>query len=333
MIRGMVRLGMRRSTCAVMISLAAALAFASGTASAQTYPSQPIRLVLGLPPGGAADVVARLVGQALEQRLGQPVVIENKPGSGSNIAADFVAKSAPDGYTLMVAPDSLVTINPHLYRTMPIDPLKDLVPVSSLVRNQLVLAISPTLDVKDVRDFVALAKRSDPPLFYSSFGNGTQSHLAMELLKQQTKMNLVHVPYRGGVAAAMAVMAKDVSANFGGGGVFSMVMSGRLRALGVAGPKRMQQIPDVPSISEFYPDYQTTLWQGLFAPAGTPQPIIGRLRGAVLDLLSQQAFADKLIATGSGEPYVSTPAEFAAQIDGDYQKYGALIRSIGAKID
>ena len=244
-----------------------------------------------------------------------------------------MAKSEPDGYTLMVAPDSLVTINPHLYGTMPIDPLKDLVPVSSLVRNQLVLVISPTLAVKDVPDFVALAKLSEPPLFYSSFGNGTQSHLAMEFFKQQTGMNLVHVPYRGGVAAAMAVMAQDVSANFGGGGVFSMVMSGQLRALGVAGPKRMQQIPDVPSISEFYPDYQATPGQGLFAPAGTPQAIINRLRGAILALLSQPAFADKLAAAGSGDPYASTPAEFAAQIDGDYKKYGALIRSIGAKID
>lgn len=314
-------------------SFAVALVFLTGAAVAQPYPSQPIRLVLGLPPGGAADIVARLVGQALEQRLGQPVVIENKPGSGSNIAADFVAKSRPDGYTLMVAPDSLFTINPHLYRTMPIDPLKDLTPVASLVINQLVLVVSPTLAVKDLPDFVALAQHSNPPLFYSSFGNGTQSHLAMEMLKQQAKMNFVHVPYRGGVAAAMAVMAKDVSANFGGGGVFPMVQSGQLRALGVAGPQRMRQLPDVPSISEFYPDYQATLWQGLFAPAGTPQDVIARLRSAISDVLSQKSFADKLSSTGSGEPYPSTPTEFATRIDSDYQKYGKLIRSIGVKID
>jgi tripartite-type tricarboxylate transporter receptor subunit TctC len=267
-----------------IIACLATLVLMAGVAEAQTYPSQTIRIISGLPPGGGADLVARLVAQALENQLGQSVVVENKPGSGSNIAADFVAKSAPDGYTLMVAPDSLFTINPHLYRTMPVDPRKDLVPISSLVRNQLFFIVNPTLAVKGLPDFVALAQRSDPPLFYSSFGNGTQSHLAMEMLKQLTKMNLVHVPYRGGVAAGMAVMANDVSATFGGSALFPMIQTGQLRALGMAGPKRVPQMPDVPSISEFYPDYQATLWQGLFAPAGTPPAIIDRVRAAVVNI-------------------------------------------------
>jgi len=321
----------------LVLPIVIALALTSFAAAfAETYPARSIRVLVGLPPGGTSDILTRLVAQALENRLGQTVVVENKPGSAGNVAANFVAKSPPDGYTLLVGQDSLMTINPHLYPDMPIDPRKDLVPISSLIRNQFAIVVNPNLAVKDLAEFVALARRANPPLLYSSFGVGTQSHFAMEMLKQQAQISVGHVPYRGGVAAAMAILAGDVSVTFGNGGLFPMYQSGQLRALGISSRERNAQWPGVPSISEFYPGYELIAWQGLFAPAGTPQAIVDRLGSAIADLLTQKEFVEKLAATGSGEPYVSTPAEFTAQIAGDYEKYGAdkkRRRQVGLRTD
>lgn len=301
-------------------------------ASAQTYPVRSIHLLLGLPPGGAADVTARLLAHGLEQKLGEPVVVENKPGSGGNLVGEVVAKSPPDGYTLLLGPDSLFVINPHLYASMPFDPLRDFTPVASLVSNDYAFVVSSTLPVKTLTDFVALAKRSDPPLFYASFGNGTQSHLGVELLKQIAQFKLNHVPYRGGAQAGIAVVGGQASLTLGGGGVYPMIQSGQLRPLAVASRDRIDELPGVPSVSEFYPSYELASWQGLFVPTGTPQPIIGRLRAATNEVISGNEFDAKLRATLSGKSYRSTPEEFAAQIRSEYGKYGALIRSLGIKI-
>src|ERR1700751_3451519 len=175
--------------------------------AAGTYPSRPIRLYLAFPPGGAADIVARLLAQPLSAGLGQPVVVENKPGSGGNVVGDLIAHAAPDGYSLLIGPDNLFTINPHLFRSMLFDPFKDIAPVASVVSNQLVLALNPKLPAADFKEFIALARRSNPPLFYASIGNGSQHHIAMEMLKQEAGIDLTHVPYRGGGPAAVAVMA------------------------------------------------------------------------------------------------------------------------------
>ena len=312
--------------------IATLLACGMAAASAQTYPTRPLRLLLGLPPGGAADVAARLLAHGLEGKLGQPVVVENKPGSGGNLVGELVAKSAPDGYTLLLAPDSLFVINPHLYASMPFDPLKDLVPVASLVSNYYAFVVSSTLPVKTLPDFVALAKRSNPPLFYASFGNGTQSHLGVEMLKQIAQFNLNHVPYRGGAQAGEAVVSGDASLSLGGGGVYPMIQSGQLRPLAVASREPIDELPGVPSVSQFYPSYQLESWQGLFVPAGTPQRIIDRLRTASNDVIAEKAFDAKLRATLSGKSYRSTPEEFVTQIKSEYKTYGALIRTLGIKI-
>ena len=312
--------------------IAIALACSAAAASAQTYPTRSIHLLLGLPPGGAADVTARLVAHGLEQKLGVAVVVENKPGSGGNLVGEIVAKAPPDGYTLLLGPDSLFVINPHLYASMPFDPLKAFAPVASLVSNDYAFVVSSTLPVKTLTDFVALAKRSDPPLFYASFGNGTQSHLGVEMLKQIAHFNLTHVPYRGGAVAGMAVVSGDASLSLGGGGVYPMIQSGQLRPLAVASRDRIDELPGVPSVSEFYPSYDLSSWQGLFVPNGTPQPIIDRLRTATNEVIADKAFDAKLRATLSGKSYRSTPEEFAAQIKSEYEKYGALIRTLGIKI-
>jgi tripartite-type tricarboxylate transporter receptor subunit TctC len=266
-------------------------------------------------------------------RLGQQIVVDNRPGSNGNIAAEVAANAHPDGYTLFLGSDATFGINPHLYKTMPVDPMKAFVPVTNLVANQLVLVVNPKLPAKTFHDFVELARKSKPPLFYASIGNGSQHHLAMEMLKRQAGIEFTHVPYKGGGPAAIATVSGETVAMFGGGSVVSLVKSGKLRALAVSSRKRAVELPDLPTIAESYPDFEVNIWQGLFAPAGTPQEIIDRLRTEVNAVLAQPEIAQRLVATGSGAPHITTPAEFTAMIHADYEKYGKVIREIGLKVD
>ena len=318
----------------IRLLLAAVVVMLATAADAQSYPTRPIRLVVGFPPGGATDVIARTVGHALAARLGQPIVVDNRPGSNGTIAAEIAAKSRPDGYTLALGSDSLFGINPHLYAKMPIDPHKDFVPVAMLVSNQMVLAVNPAVaPVNDVREFVAFVRRAGAPLFYASIGNGSQHHLAMELLKQQAGIALTHAPYKGGGPAAIAVVSGEVVAMFGGGSVVPLVKSGKLRALAVSGRERWPTLPDLPTIGETYPGYEVTIWQGLFVPVGTPPAIVDQLRAEVNAVLAQPEVAERLIAAGSGVPTIVTLAEFAALIRNDREKYGKLIKQIGVTVD
>ena len=319
-----------RSALAALLAMLAMLASA---APGEPYPTRPIRLLVSFPPGGASDLIARTLGQPLSVRLGQPVVVENRPGSNGNLAGELAAHAAPDGYTLLLAPSSLLAVNPHLYAKMAIDPLKELLPVASLVVNELILAVNPALPVKNFQNFVALARAARPPLFYASIGNGSEHHLAMELLKQQAGIDLVHVPYRGGGPAAIGVMAGDVAAMFGGGSVAPLIQSGKLRGLAVTGQRRSHLLPELPPIAEFYPGYEMTIWQGLFAPVGTPAEIVQRLREDMSAVLAQPDIAEKLAAAGSGEPYVTTVSEFLARIRSDYARYGKLIKDAGLAVD
>ena len=314
-----------------MLAIIAAALFVA-PAAAENYPTRPIRLYVAFPPGGAADIVARLVAQPLSVRLGQPVVVENKPGSGGNIAGELIAHAAPDGYSLLIGPDNLFTINPHLFSKMSFDPLKDIVPVATVQSNVLVLAINPKVPAQDFKEFIALADRADQPLFYASIGNGSLHHLAMEMLKQEAGIKLTHVPYRGGGPAGIAVLAGDVAGMFGGGSVFPMVKSGQLRGLAVSSRKRSPELPDLPSISELYPNYEATIWQGMFAPAGTPQAIIDKVRKEVSAILESKDFADKLAKSGSGEPYITTLDEFKARIHRDYERYGRIVKAAGVQV-
>jgi tripartite-type tricarboxylate transporter receptor subunit TctC len=319
---------------AFALSLFVIMALAAGAmaASAQSYPTRPIHLLLGLPPGGAADVTARLLARGLESKLGQPVVVENRPGAGGNLVGQLAAKAAPDGYTILLAPDSLFVINPHLYASMPLDPFKDLIPVTSLVSNYYAFVVSSALPAKTLPDYIALAKRSSPPLLYASFGNGTQSHLGVEMLAQIAQVNFGHVPYRGGAQAGVGVASGDASLSLGGGGVYPLVQSGKLHPIAVASRERIDELPGVPSVSEFYPSYELSSWQGLFVPVGTPQSVIDRLRAATNEVTAEKAFDASLRATLSGKSYRSTPEAFAAQIKSENEKYGALIRTLNIKI-
>src|SRR5260221_27160 len=241
------------------------------------FPSRPIKILVTIPPGGAPDIVARVVAEKMTPSLGQPVIIENKPGANGNAAAAEVARAAADGHTLLLAADSLITINPHLYAKM-IDTLKELTPVSSLVSNQFVLSINPALPPKTFPEFIEFARKSNPPLPYASGGQGSQHQLTMEMLKARAGIELLHVPYKGGTPATTATIAGDTAAVFSGTSSAPLIRAGKLRALAVAGAKRSPTFPDLPTIGEFYPGFENSIWLGLFGPAGMPEEVLQRLR-------------------------------------------------------
>ncbi len=309
-----------------------ALSLVVAAACAQ-YPSRPIRIVVTIPPGGAPDIAARIVGQKLAESLGQPVVVENRPGANGNTAAEMVANAPADGYLLLLAADSLIAINPHLYARMPLDPLKDLTPVASLVTNQFVLSVNPSLPVRTFPEFIEYARKSNPPLNYASGGNGSQHQLTMEMLKQRAGIDLVHVPYRGGAPATMATVAGEVAAMFAGTSTAPQIKAGRLRALAVAGAKRSPSFPELPTIGEFYPGFENSIWLGLFGPAGLPGEVLMILRKEVNRTLALPEVREKLLGSGSLEPFITTPEEFAAVIRRDYAKYGKVIKEGRIKAD
>jgi tripartite-type tricarboxylate transporter receptor subunit TctC len=310
----------------------AAAAFFSTAALAQ-YPAHPIKLLVPIPPGGAPDIVARVLGQALSEAMGQPVVVENRVGSNGNIASELTAKAAPDGYTLLLCADSQIVINPHLYKKMPLDPLKDLTPVATIASNQFALAINPSLPVKTFQEFIAYAKKASPPLTYASGGNGSQHHLSMEMLKARAGIDMVHVPYKGGTPAATATVAGETMAVFSGTSNAAQIKAGRLRAIAMTGAHRSSVFPDLPTIGEIYPGYEVQIWLALFGPAGMPEPVLTKLRAEVAKLLVNPAVVQRLNGAGGLEPFITTPAEFSALIRRDYDKYGKVVKDVGAKID
>jgi len=284
-------------------AVAVATLFATDTL-AQSYPDRPIHLLVPFPPGGGANFVARLLGQLLSARLGQAVVVENRPGSNGNVAGDLVAHAAADGYTILESAGSLLCVNPHLYATMPFDPFKDLLPVATITSDELLLTENPVLEPKTFRDFIDYAGRAKPPLLYGC-----------------------------GAAAAMGTMGGEVAAMFGGASATPLVQADKLRALAISGRKRSPIFPDLPSISEIYPSYDVTIWQGLFVPAATPPAVVERLRTAVSAVIAQPEFAEKLLAAGSGEPFPTTTNEMAALIRADNERFGKVIKASGLKVE
>ena len=316
----------------VLAVAAVALAAASG-APAQTYPSRPIRIIVPIPPGGAPDISARVVGQRLSEQLKQPVVVENRPAANGNVAMDQVAKAEPDGYTLGLFADSNITVNPHIYKDMPLDTMKDLAPIASVVLNQWVLSVNPSLPVKDFKEFIEYAKKANPPLLYASGGNGSQHQLAMEMLKQRAGIDLVHVPFKGGSPATTATVAGETSAMFSGTSSAGQIRAGKLRALAVTGPKRSSVFPELPTIGEFYPGYEVVIWLGLFTASGTPKPVIAKLHDEVNKALADRDVDGRLAKAGGMQANPLAREQFAQMIRRDYEKYGKLVKEIGIKVE
>jgi tripartite-type tricarboxylate transporter receptor subunit TctC len=322
---------MRRFSICVT-ALAAVLSAALPAAAENAYPNRPIKILVPIPPGGAPDVVARLVGDYLSKAVGQPVVIENHTGANGNIAGEAVAKAAPDGYTLILAADSGIVINPHVYSKMTFDPMKDLVPITSVATNQFVLAVNPKVPVKTLQEFVAYATKAKPPLAFASGGVGSQHFFAMEQLKQRAGFTVLNVTYRGGSPAMQATIAGETQVLFAGGESAGQFEAGTLRPLAVSGKERSKRLPDVPTIGEVYPGYAVDIWLGLFAPAGTPQPIVDKLRGTVQALLAKPEVAAKINVSGSLQPLVLSQEAFAARIRSDDQKFGKLAKELNVHI-
>ena len=308
------------------------LLFSAGASFAQ-FPTRAITILVPIPPGGAPDIAARMLAERLGQTLGQPVVVENRPGANGNIAGELLAKAAPDGHTLGLLADSQVAINPHLYRRMPFDTLRDLTPVHTVAANQFVLAVNAQLPVKNFQEFNDLARRSNPPLAYASGGNGSQHHLTMEMLKQRAGIELLHVPYKGGAPAATAAVAGEVAAMWAGSSNAPQIRAGRLKALAVSGGMRSLQYPELPTIGEFYPGFENSIWLGLFGPAGIPEPLLQKLRAELKRLLELSEVKERMNAAGGLEPFVATPEDFAALIRRDHAKYAKVVKDLGIKLD
>jgi tripartite-type tricarboxylate transporter receptor subunit TctC len=301
-------------------------------AAVAQVPSRQITIIVPIPPGGAPDIAARLIGQKLAESVGQPVVVENRVGANGNIASDLVAKAQPDGHTLGLLADSQIAINPHLYK-MPLDTLRDLTPVATVAANQFVLTVHPSLPVRTFPEFVEFARKSNPPLAYASGGNGSQHHLTMEMLKQRAGIDLLHVPFKGGAPAASATVAGDTVAMWSGSSNAPQIKAGRLRPLAVSGAQRSPQYPELPTIGEFYPGFENSIWLGLFGPAGIPEPVLGKLRAELKRILESPDVKEKMNAAGGLDPYVTTPEEFSALIKRDHAKYAKVVKDIGIKLD
>jgi tripartite-type tricarboxylate transporter receptor subunit TctC len=308
--------------------------FAPPAVAQAPYPNRTVKILVGIPPGGAPDVVARVVGQQLSEALGQPVVIENRPGANGNLAGEAAAKATPDGYTLLLGADSGIVINPHVYtHTMQFDPMKDLVPITSVATNQFILAVNPKLPVKTLPEFVDYARKANPPLAFAHGGVGSQHQFGMEVFKQRAGIELFNVTYRGGSPAMMSTVAGETQVLFAGGESAGQFKGGTLRALAATGKTRSKGFPDLPTIGEFYPGYAVDIWLGLFAPAGTPEAIIVKLRNEVQAALARPEVAEKINVSGSLEPLILSPADFSARIRDDYDKFGRLVKEFNIKID
>ena len=311
----------------------AALAQTTGQSAFQGYPNRPIKLVVPIPPGGAPDIAGRVLAEKLALALGQPVVVENRAGSNGNIASELVARAPADGYTLLASADSMIAINPHLYARMPVDTLRELVPVSGLATNEWVLAVNPSLPVRTLREFIELAKKSNPVLAYASGGNGSQHQIAMEMLKQRAGINLLHVPYKGGSPATTAAVAGEVAAVFSCTSSAGQIRAGKLRALASTGRKRSEQFPDLPTIGELYPGYELVIWLAIYAPAGTPDAILNRLNAEANKALALPDLKARFAAAGGLDPYLTSREDLAAHIRAEHDKFGKLIRAVGIKAD
>jgi tripartite-type tricarboxylate transporter receptor subunit TctC len=301
---------------------------------AQSYPSKPVHLIVPFPPGGPTDIVGRLVAQKLSEGIGQPVVVENRPGAGGTVGSTVVAKSAPDGYTLPYGSTSTLAIAPSLYKNISYDPRKSFAPISLVSRGPILVAVNAQVPARTLKEFIDLAKKSPGKLSYSSGGNGTPPHLAGELFKTVAGIDVLHVPYKGGGPAINDVAGGQVQAVFEGQvALLPHLQSGRIRALAITGARRNPTLPDVPTVAEAgLPQYDANFWSGLVAPAGTPADTIGRLNAVLVKALQAPEVRETLSRQGL-EAAGNTPQEFSAYIAAELEKWAAVVKTSGAKLD
>jgi len=322
------------SKAVLFAALVGLLAAVSGAAHAQAYPSGPVKLIVPVPAGGVTATMARIVAQRLTEAWGHPVVVDNRPGGNYAVGAQAVARSPADGLTLLVAPDSTVTANPHLFSKLPYDPVKDLTPIIVLCRITPVLVVNPSLDAKSVPELIALAKAKPGSLNYGSYGIGTYAHLSMEDFKQKTGTDIVHIPYRGAAPAATALLAGDVSMlllNLSS--IEEHEKAGKVRILAVASDKRAVLRPDLPTVAEAgVPGFSTTAWFALWGPPNMAPELVARIHADVAKVLESPQ-SREFFRTNSFERVDLSPAQFSQLIQDDLKHWGALVKAVGAKLD
>ena len=318
-----------------LAALAAILALCTGTAPAQTgFPNKPIRFIVSFPPGGSSDLVARAMAPRMAERLGQPVLVENRAGAGGNIGIDLVAKAPPDGYTIGLGAAGALSINFSLYPNMPFDPLRDLAPVSMLAIIPIVVAAHPSVPAASVRELIALLKARPGQLSYGTTGSGSAMHLASELLKLMTDTDMLHVPYKGSAPATadlaggqLPLAIVDLTS------ALPHIRSGRIKAIAVTGSRRSITAPEIPTIAEGgVPGYEADGWFGVVAPAGTPREIIARLNAEVIEALKAPDIRERLLA-GGAEAATGTPEEFGSFIRSEIPKWARVIKAAGVKVN
>jgi len=301
---------------------------------AQNYPSKPVRLIVAFPPGGSTDIIARLVGQKLGERLGQQVVIDNRGGAGGTIGTEIAARANPDGYTLTMGTTSTHVIAAGAYAKLSYDPIRDFEPITLVATTPYLLVVNPGVKANTLKEFIALAKSQPGKLNYASAGTGTTTQLAMEMLKSAAGIDVVHVPYNGNAPANTATIGGQVQALFGSmPAVLAQAKAGRLRPLAVGTPKRSPSLPDVPTVAESgYPGFDASLWLGFFAPKGTPAPILKRLNTELVAIAQSPELKEQFERNGA-EALTASPAELTKLLKVEIEKYAKVIKAAGIKLE
>jgi len=322
----------KRRLLAGAASLALAV-LAGHPAQADSFPSKPIKLMVGYTPGGTTDILARVVAHRLSEKLGQPVVVDNRPGAAGGIASEITARAAPDGYTLLMATASSHGINPAVYSKLTYDPVADFQPVAFIASVPLVLAVNPSVGVVDTKQLVELIKSKPGAMDYASSGNGSPGHLAGEVFRHMAGLTVQHIPYRGGAPSLTGVIAGETHYTFGTlPATLPHVKSGKLTALAVTTDKRSSVLPEVPTVAEVLPGYEVNTWNGIFAPKGTPAAVVTRINEAVAEVM-KSAETKAAFAREGAEPEAMTPAQFGAYVASGLARWARLVKETGTKVD
>jgi tripartite-type tricarboxylate transporter receptor subunit TctC len=329
----------RMKKLAAILAAGTVLAIAASPASAQsaasTYPNRPIKLVVGFAPGGSTDIIGRIVAQKLGEKLGQQVIVDNKAGAGGTLGADATAKAAPDGYTLTLGTTSTHAIAAGAYTKLPYNPVTDFTPISLVAITPYLLVVNPQVKANNMAEFVALAKAQGGKMNYASAGNGTATHLAMEMLKDTAKIDLLHIPYKGNAPADVAILGGEVQAVFGSmPALLQNTKAGKVRPIAVGTLKRSPALPDVPTVAEQgFPGFEAALWLGVLAPANTPKPIVDKLHKALVEIVATPDFKAQMDANGAEPLSSATPDAFTTMLKGEVDRYVKVTKAIGIKLD
>lgn len=323
---------MHKTSISILAALALAVPCTAAIAQAG-YPTKPIRLIVAFPPGGSTDIIARLVGQKLSERLGQQVIIDNRGGAGGTIGTEIAARAAADGYTLTMGTTSTHVIAPAAYASVKYDPIKDFAPITLVASTPYLLVLHPGVQAKSLKEFISLVKSQPGKLNYASAGTGSTTHLAMEMLKSAAGMDIVHVPYNGNGPAGTAVIGGQVQALFGSmPAVLPHARAGRVRPIAVGTAKRSSALPDVPTVAESgFPGFEVSLWLGFFAPKGTPEPVLKKLHGELSAIARSPEMKEQFERNGA-DPVTTSPAELSKLMKAELDKYSKVIKSAGIQL-